>query len=79
MAFTLAADGPATRVTRSVDMDVGNNSVGRYMALLVDRAIGADYERGLATLTAMVEKAPAATAEDQPASAPATAPNAPTS
>ena len=77
-AFTLAPDGARTRVTWSVDMDVGNSPVGRYMGLYLSRAIGADYERGLVALRTVAEKAPAA-ADGQPASAPSTSPNAPTS
>ncbi len=75
-ALTLAPDGAATHVTWSVDMDVGNSPIGRYMGLYLNGAIGADYERGLAALRTVVEKVPAA---GQPASAPSTSPNAPTS
>ena len=76
-AFTLAPDGAGTRVTWSMDMDVGNSPVGRYLGLYLSRAIGADYERGVVALRTVVEKAP--TAAGQPASASSTSPNAPTS
>ena len=75
-ALTLTTTEHGTRVVWSVDIDVGNNPIGRYMGLSLDKMIGADYERGLAKLKAVVERAPATA---QPESAPATSSNAPTS
>jgi hypothetical protein len=34
---------------------MGVNPVGRWMGLMMDRWVGADYERGLANLKALVE------------------------
>lgn len=76
-ALTLTTQDHGTQVLWSVDVNVGNNPIGRYMGLTLDKAIGADYERGLAKLKALVEKAPEA--PDQPASAPATESKAATS
>jgi hypothetical protein len=76
-ALTLTTQDHGTQVLWSVDVNVGNNPIGRYMGLTIDKAIGADYERGLAKLKALVEKAPEAPA--QPASAPATESKAATS
>ncbi|MBS0376292.1 MAG: SRPBCC family protein [Proteobacteria bacterium] len=76
-AITLTTREHGTEVVWSLDIDLGNNPIGRYVGLTLDKAVGADYERGLAKLKALVEKeAPAAA---QPASAAATSPNAPTS
>ena len=78
-ALALDAAGAATRVLWSLDMDVGNNPVSRYVGLFMDRMVGPDYERGLAKLKALVERTAPAAAPAQPAIAPTTAPNAPTS
>jgi hypothetical protein len=76
-ALTLTTQDHGTQVVWSLDIDLGNNPIGRYVGLTLDKAVGADYERGLAKLKALVEKeAPPAA---QPASAPATSPNAATS
>jgi len=72
------SDGSSTTVVWTLDASVGNNPIGRYMGLLMDKMVGPDYERGLASLKSLAEKAPAADAA-QPASAPSTSPNAPTS
>lgn len=54
--FVLAPQGAATDVTWGLLADMGNNPVGRYMGLMMDRWVGADYERGLARLKEMVEQ-----------------------
>ncbi|MBS0395127.1 MAG: SRPBCC family protein [Proteobacteria bacterium] len=76
-ALLLTTTEHGTQVVWSLDIDLGNNPVARYVGLTLDKQIGADYERGLAKLKALIESQPAA--EPQPASAPATAANAPTS
>lgn len=53
--FVLEPEGDATEVTWGLLADMGNNPVGRYMGLMMDRWVGADYERGLAKLKASVE------------------------
>lgn len=50
------SDG-ATDVTWGLTADMGMNPVGRYMGLMMDRWVGADYEDGLARLKALVEGA----------------------
>ncbi len=82
-AWVLAADGSATEVVWSLDVDLGNSPMGRYMGLFMDKAVGPDYERGLKQLKALAE-APTAEATSgvettQPASAPTTSANAATS
>ena len=53
--FVLVPEGAATKVTWSLDADMGNNPIGRWMGLMMDRWVGADYESGLANLKALVE------------------------
>jgi hypothetical protein len=54
-SFDLVPEGAGTRVTWGLVADMGNNPVGRYMGLMIDRWVGADYEKGLASLKSMVE------------------------
>jgi hypothetical protein len=54
-AFDLTPAGTGTLVTWSLDADMGNGPVGRWMGLMMDRWVGADYEQGLANLKALVE------------------------
>jgi hypothetical protein len=50
------ADG-GTRVTWSFDSDLGTNPIMRFVGLMFDRWIGADYEKGLARLKEVMEQA----------------------
>jgi effector-binding domain-containing protein len=43
-----------------MDSDMGNNPIGRWFGLCMDNMIGADYEKGLAKLKEVSEKAPVA-------------------
>jgi hypothetical protein len=78
-ALTLTTTDAGTKVVWSLDIDLGNNPIARYVGTTLEAKVGADYERGLAKLKALVERADAAEAPAQPASAPATSPKAPTS
>ena len=49
------ADG-GTRVTWGFDCDVGNNPIMRFVGLMLDKWIGADYEKGLARLKEVMEQ-----------------------
>lgn len=49
--------GGKTRVVWAFDGDMGNNPIGRWMGLMLDRWIGPDYEAGLAKLKTLAEKA----------------------
>lgn len=51
----LTPEGEGTKVTWGLVSDMGMSPVGRYMGLMMDRWIGADYEKGLASLKAKVE------------------------
>ncbi len=48
------ADG-VTNVTWGLDVDMGASPVGRWMGLMMDSWVGADYERGLSNLKTLVE------------------------
>ena len=49
----------ATQVTWGFDTEFGWDIVGRYLGLMFDQWVGADYERGLVRLKALVEGGPA--------------------
>ena len=53
--FALAPDGAATTLTWGLKTDMGNNPIGRYMGLMMDRWVGADYEKGLNNLKTLIE------------------------
>ncbi|WP_224816578.1 SRPBCC family protein [Hasllibacter sp. MH4015] len=53
--WQLAPDGDGTRVVWGLDADMGGGPVGRWFGLMMDRWVGADYERGLARLQETVE------------------------
>ena len=54
-AITLAPEGSGTVVTWGFETDMGLNPVARWMGLMMDRWVGADYERGLDRLNALAE------------------------
>lgn len=53
--FTLQPDGSATKVTWGFVTDLGLNPMARWMGLMMDKWVGADYERGLQNLKTLVE------------------------
>ena len=53
--YTLAEANGATTVTWGMTADMGAGPVGRWMGLMMDDWVGADYEKGLANLKALVE------------------------
>lgn len=55
-ALDLAVVGGGTRVTWSMNGDMGSNPLYRWMALFMDRMVGPDFEAGLANLKALAEK-----------------------
>ncbi len=54
-AFLLAEAGEATEVTWTLLADMGDGPMGRWMGLMMDNWVGADYEAGLSNLKALVE------------------------
>ena len=53
--ITLATAGSGTEVKWGFTTDLGMNPVARWMGLMMDRWVGADYEDGLGRLKALVE------------------------
>lgn len=53
--FDLVPEGAGTQITWSLNADMGNNPIGRWMGMMMDKWVGADYEAGLATLKTRVE------------------------
>lgn len=53
--FDLEPEEDGTRITWGLNADMGNNPVGRWMGLMMDGWVGADYERGLENLRTLVE------------------------
>jgi effector-binding domain-containing protein len=56
--LTLVPDGPTTRVTWTLDVDMGANPIGHYIGLTMDRMIGPDFGRGLSKLKTLLESMP---------------------
>jgi len=56
--FTLSPEATGTKVTWGLDSDMGAGPIGRYFGLMMDRMIGADYEKGLAGLKTLAESLP---------------------
>ncbi|MEM9582641.1 MAG: SRPBCC family protein [Pseudomonadota bacterium] len=53
--YTLDEAAGVTNVTWGLEVDMGASPVGRWMGLMMDSWVGADYERGLQNLKALVE------------------------
>ena len=58
--FTLTPEGTGTRVTWGFDTDLGMNPVSRYFGLMMDKMVGSDFEKGLASLKKLAESLPKA-------------------
>jgi len=57
-SFVLAGEGSGTKITWSLDADLGMSPIGRYFGLLFDKMVGPDYELGLANLKGLAESLP---------------------
>ena len=55
-SFKLEPKRDGTQVVWSFESDLGNNPIMRWMGLLFDRWIGAEYEKGLLRLKAVAER-----------------------
>lgn len=55
-AIRLEPVGNATRVTWTNSGDVGANPFKHYLAMMMDRMVGPDFEAGLANLKSLAEK-----------------------
>jgi effector-binding domain-containing protein len=56
--ISLQPQGSSTRVTWSLDIDMGASPIGHYFGLMMDRMVGKDYETGLSNLKTLVEGMP---------------------
>lgn len=57
--YLLSADNQGTRLVWSLESEHGYNPINRWFgALLLDRMVGGDFERGLAKLKALLEQPP---------------------
>jgi uncharacterized protein YndB with AHSA1/START domain len=54
--LALSADGNGTKVTWTMNGNMGSNPLFRWMALFADGMVGKDFDAGLANLKARVEK-----------------------
>ena len=63
-ALHLTATGPATTVRWTLDADMGFGPIGRYFGLILDGAVGKDFDNGLKNLKALVETMPNADIAD---------------
>jgi len=54
----LVPQGASTKVTWTLDIDMGASPIGHYFGLMMDRMIGKDYEKGLSRLKTLVEGMP---------------------
>jgi uncharacterized protein YndB with AHSA1/START domain len=55
-ALELAPEGNGTKVTWSMNGNMGSNPLFRWIALFGDKMVGPDFEAGLANLKALAEK-----------------------
>jgi hypothetical protein len=56
--MTLTPDGNMTRVTWTVDVDMGANPIGHYIGLTMDGMLGKDFASGLNKLKNLAESLP---------------------
>lgn len=54
--FSFTPEGAGTRITWTMNGDMGSNPAFHWLALLTDRLIGKDFEAGLANLKRLAEK-----------------------
>ena len=58
--YTLTTEGTGTKVSWSMDVDLGMNPISRYFGLGFDGMIGKDFDKGLALLKTFAEGLPKA-------------------
>ena len=55
-ALELAAEGSGTKVTWTMNGNMGSNPLFRWIALFGDKMVAPDFEAGLSNLKALAEK-----------------------
>jgi len=53
--FRFEKNQEATQVTWSMETDMGKNPIGKFFGLMMDKMVGADFEKGLNSLQSMCE------------------------
>lgn len=56
--YIFTKEGEGTKVTWTLESDMGMNPIGKIFGLFMDKMIGPDYEKGLAGLKKLSESAP---------------------
>lgn len=64
-SMILEPAGTGTKVTWSLDTDLGFNPIARYFGMMMDGMVGPDYEKGLARLKAVAEAPPPPAVADE--------------
>ncbi len=67
--YLLEPNENGTKVTWAFDTDMGNNPIGRWMGMMMDKWVGTSYEEGLRNLNREAKKAAAEIQEKQKAQA----------
>lgn len=57
--YIFTEENGSTKLTWTMDSDMGNNPMGRWFGLFMDGMIGKDYEKGLAKIKEISESSPA--------------------
>jgi effector-binding domain-containing protein len=56
--YEITPTGEGSTVVWGMKTDLGNNPIGRIMGLMIDKWVGADYDKGLAKFKTFIESAP---------------------
>lgn len=57
--FAFAKSDSGTKITWSMENDMGMNPIGRIFGLFMDKMVGPDFEKGLASIKEVAESVPA--------------------
>ncbi len=58
VSFIIAPEGQGTRLTWSMDSDLGKSPVNHWFGVFLDKMVGKDYDKGLANLKPRLEALP---------------------
>jgi uncharacterized protein YndB with AHSA1/START domain len=70
-AFSIEEAADGTKVTWSMDSDMGNNPLFKFMGLFMDNMVGGDFEKGLEDLDNVAAANPIAAPQEPVVAAPA--------
>jgi effector-binding domain-containing protein len=57
-SYLFTTENNTTKITWSMDSDMGYNVIGRWFGLFMDKMIGKDYDKGLAAIKKICEEQP---------------------